>query len=1043
MQVTVDFQPIKCGEFKKDLTINYDSSESVYVSMYGSSQDMNVRLDKNSLRIEDTYITMTNQRTVTIHNRSDIIVHYEWKKFATIEEEEQQKLKEMANLNRDEENAKNKLSNQSQDYIALLSRNFQNKIRNSQNKPFHFDDNVFLIQPIEGDIWPNSSVEVSVIFRPDFAQTYNKTAYCEVTGRESRLPLRLHGVGSGPKVQLSIENLDVGSIFIGSTHVFEVVLANKGFIDAIFSVIIPNTQFGKFFSFEPNEGLISPNSYQAVCISFGSNKLGSFNEIFEFAVDGKLEKYKLNITGTVIPPTFKFDTDKIRFNQVSYGFKYSHNCVLKNTSLVPMTFNLRVASDSEQRELPNHNLKEFSIKPSTSTILPQSDVKILVEFVPNFIKKYETSLVVDIEDVANELMFLPITARSAVPNISLLTDNIDMGRCFIYHSYEKHLRLSNETTQRGRYIIVPSNPNDPFKFSSPQSEGIIEPNSIKEISLIAEAVRLNEIECDLLIKINGSIEPVLKCHFSALSQGPVVLITPRDIDWGPTSVLNDSSREILITNESLIEANFSTSMMKKHSPWRLEPAEGSIEPGSELKIKAICHLIDKIKYEDVIIIDIEHSNPQHISVKATGGGSSIVSEPTIGNFVDFGTYFSGGTVKKSFKLTNKSSRFQSLSFVPDGRSSINLNKKELLKEKAKNVPPMMFKVVPTRIELCPGETKEIVIEGYGAKPQLVEEILQCFSIIGKTSGKDRIMRFKLRCEFIAPLVSFSTRDIIFRCEHDGSEVPVKQVRPIIISNISSLDVTAHMNLVCPFFLVDEETGDSVSELQANIKTGESLQIKILFDTSFKKDLHNEIIDRLLTICYAEHQHNDLINLKGQIYFPNIHLESDLVDFGCILNNTEVCQDVKMTNIGPLTVNYKWKFIYESDNILMNQRTEELLPTTSQDNLYDMDTTDISSDKSIQQTEDQSSKLITNKHDIDLPSIEELFDISPLYGILHSGESQNIKVNYYGHKEIKAYVRAICEITNGPSYDMVLRGEASVLNYEISDYSLHFDYIVSL
>ena len=29
MQVTVDFQPIKCGEFKKDLTINYDSSESV------------------------------------------------------------------------------------------------------------------------------------------------------------------------------------------------------------------------------------------------------------------------------------------------------------------------------------------------------------------------------------------------------------------------------------------------------------------------------------------------------------------------------------------------------------------------------------------------------------------------------------------------------------------------------------------------------------------------------------------------------------------------------------------------------------------------------------------------------------------------------------------------------------------------------------------------------------------------------------------------------------------------------------------------------
>ena len=222
MQVTVDFQPMKCGEFKKDLMINYDSSEAVYVNLYGTSQDINVRLDKNSLRIEDTYITMNNQRTVTIHNRSDILLHYEWKKFATIEEEEQQKLKEMSALNRDEENAKNKLSNQSPDYVALLSRNFQNKLRNSQNKQFLFEDNVFFLQPIEGDIWPNSSVDVNVVFRPDLAQTYNKIAYCEVTGRESRLPLRLTGVGCGPKVQLSIETLDVGNIFIGSLHVYEV-----------------------------------------------------------------------------------------------------------------------------------------------------------------------------------------------------------------------------------------------------------------------------------------------------------------------------------------------------------------------------------------------------------------------------------------------------------------------------------------------------------------------------------------------------------------------------------------------------------------------------------------------------------------------------------------------------------------------------------------------------------------------------------------------------------------------------------------------------
>jgi hydrocephalus-inducing protein len=72
-------------------------------------------------------------------------------------------------------------------------------------------------------------------------------------------------------------------------------MSNKGFIDAIFSVNLLNSQFGKCFSFEPNEGLISPGGYQAISIVFKSDKLGDFNEVFEFVVDGKPEKDKLVI----------------------------------------------------------------------------------------------------------------------------------------------------------------------------------------------------------------------------------------------------------------------------------------------------------------------------------------------------------------------------------------------------------------------------------------------------------------------------------------------------------------------------------------------------------------------------------------------------------------------------------------------------------------------------------------------------------------------------------------------------------------------------
>lgn len=52
---------------------------------------MNIRLDRNSLIVEKTYISLANQRTVTIHNRSNIIAHFQWKIFATQEEEDGEK----------------------------------------------------------------------------------------------------------------------------------------------------------------------------------------------------------------------------------------------------------------------------------------------------------------------------------------------------------------------------------------------------------------------------------------------------------------------------------------------------------------------------------------------------------------------------------------------------------------------------------------------------------------------------------------------------------------------------------------------------------------------------------------------------------------------------------------------------------------------------------------------------------------------------------------------------------------------------------------
>lgn len=67
--------------------------EDIKISLYGVSKDVDVRLDRNSVMVEKTYISLANYEKVTIMNRSDSNVHYQWKNFATQDEEEQDKLR--------------------------------------------------------------------------------------------------------------------------------------------------------------------------------------------------------------------------------------------------------------------------------------------------------------------------------------------------------------------------------------------------------------------------------------------------------------------------------------------------------------------------------------------------------------------------------------------------------------------------------------------------------------------------------------------------------------------------------------------------------------------------------------------------------------------------------------------------------------------------------------------------------------------------------------------------------------------------------------
>lgn len=89
-----------------------------------------------------------------------------------------------------------------------------------------------------------------------------------------------------------------------------------------------------------------------------------------------------------------------------------------------MQFRLHVPDDgivssihSSTMEIPPRHTdnslppKEFEIIPVNGTVDALSSIELVINFVPNSVNRYETVLVVDVIDVANQVLSLPIIAR--------------------------------------------------------------------------------------------------------------------------------------------------------------------------------------------------------------------------------------------------------------------------------------------------------------------------------------------------------------------------------------------------------------------------------------------------------------------------------------------------------------------------------------------------------------------------------------------------------------------------------------------------------
>ncbi|NWR85270.1 HYDIN protein, partial [Furnarius figulus] len=293
-------------------------------------------------------------------------------------------------------------------------------------------------------------------------------------------------------------------------------LFNKGAIDAPFELVPPITNQGSCFTFLPQKGIVAPNGLQPIKISFSSMLLEPFEEEFQFDVIGSPKPVILTIRGRVTGLSLHFNIDGLHFGDVSFGFPQTLSCRLTNTSVVPITFHLRIPEDGlgqpsvtsfvqvkdnsrpswVKGTLSQYHMEpvEFTITPSTETIPAEGFQEIEVTLCSNDVGQYNYQMLVDVDDVGEDVLAVPVTARCVVPQLRLLNTTLNFGQCALKVPYQDTLTIVNDSPLPGCYGVLPQKrkTTTPLWYSSPEPCGIIEPYSTAKIPITIEAQALGD-----------------------------------------------------------------------------------------------------------------------------------------------------------------------------------------------------------------------------------------------------------------------------------------------------------------------------------------------------------------------------------------------------------------------------------------------------------------------------------------------------------------------------------------------------------------------
>jgi len=660
---------------------------------------------------------------------------------------------------------------------------------------------------------------------------------------------------------------------------------------------------------------------------------------------------------------------------------------------------LRIPGDHAER-------REFEIQPSKDVINKGEQRPIRVIFTPQSVKKYEMNLKIDILNVGEGLYSIPIFAESFVPTVRVHPPELLFEEAFLRHKEERELKLINESDLPAKFEVIPQSKESEILavYSVNKPSGVIPPNKEEILKVTLETRKLREIRLPLSVMIVGNSNLPFVINIIANSKGPIVEIVEKELDFGSVEVLKDWTKTLHIKNKSPIKADFHVFTKTKNSIFKPLQKQGVLEDYGSTDIQVLCTPDDNVTFADTLHFVIKEGVDIDIPLKAKGIGSTIYCKEDL-KLITFGLQYTCKLDHKELFVENKGRRPQRLVWQPKKMES---KKKDKEKEGNKEKTPVKndnaeeeeienaYAIVPDSVTLPPKTGIMFQFRAYSTRKGVITEYYQLMTQVGNDRKQNALLDTMISGEFVNPTLSFSDNKMHFKYSwQQGADFHLIS-KDLEITNVSQLPTSFTIKVQPPF---------SVSRDSFSLIPGRSCSLRVDFDPSLKADRVSGFTRSKLQIAHADHHHKEYVNLMGEVCFPNLKLESNLINFGSIMNETNKTVSLTMSNVGEMPLNYEWYFL--EDHIFREKTAEEL------------------------------NGRSFRKKDKDIFTVNEIFDILPMNGYLAPGESETVEFLYNALLSQKVKATAICAAEGGPEYQVQLVGDSSLMTYKFNTKSLDY------